>query len=399
MKEPTFSRDWHADFDLNDPSFGDQFNEICDDLVEHCPVARSQVGEGYWVVNGHEDVQQILRDWPIFSSADGIIGVNRPADQPLFKPNEIDPPEHDQLRKAMNPYFTAKITAQHEPAIREIVNGLIDKFIDDGEVELVAQFSDPIPALAFCQAVASMPLEDMPFLQKTFHDAITGPVEDRAPNWLKGQEYMEEFMRQRKLTARQNDIVDAIAYFEFPDGQAYTHTERAGTLTQLTAGGIETTGAVISGAIHHLAVNPLQRRNLRDEPSAIPRAVEEYLRYFVAAPCLGRRVMKDTELSGTMLSRGDYVVYNLGSANRDPKIFDDPQALDIERSPNKHLTFAAGVHTCIGMHLARLNIRIAIETFLQRVPDYTVKDGFEPHFQAGITRSMTALELSFKKRK
>jgi cytochrome P450 len=399
VKNPPTDRDWHSEFDLNDPAFGDHFNEVCDELVQHCPVARSQVGEGYWVVSGHEDVQQILRDWPVFSSADGIIGVNRPADQPLFKPNEIDPPEHDQLRKAMNPFFTAKIIAQHEPAIRKIVNNLIDQFIDDGEVELVAQFSDPTPALAFCQAVASMPHEDMPFLQKTFHEAITGPIEERGANWIKGQGYMEGFLRQRKLQARQNDIVDAIAYFEFPDGQPYTDTERAGTLTQLTAGGIETTGAVISGAIHHLAVNPTQREMLRNNPSAIPRAVEEYLRFFVAAPCLGRRVKEDTELSGTKLSRGDYVVYNLGGANRDPRIFDDPQSLDIDRSPNKHLTFAAGVHTCIGMHLARLNIRIAIETFLQRLPQYSVADGFEPHFQAGITRSMTALKLSFEKGK
>lgn len=391
-------RDWHTDFDLNDASFGNVFNEVCDDLVATCPVARSTVGDGYWVASRYDDVSRILREWRTFSSADGIIGVNRPSDQPLFKPNEIDPPAHDDLRKAMNPYFTVSMIARHEAQIRGIVHGLVDKFISDGEVEVVGQFADSIPSLAFCQAVASMPLDDMPFLQKTFHDAITGPIEQRGENWLKGQAYMEQFLELRRSQSRRDDIVDAILHFEFPDGQPYSLTERAGTLTQLTAGGIETTGAIISGALLHLATKPDDCARLRADPALLAPAVEEFLRFFAAAPCLGRRVKKDTEIAGTTLAAGDYLVYNLGGANRDPAQFERPHELDIERSPNRHLTFAAGVHHCIGLHLARLNIRVALQVFLERVPSFALRDGFEVRYQGGITRSITALEFTFQNR-
>ena len=119
------------------------------------------------------------------------------------------------------------------------------------------------------------------------------------------------------------------------------------------------------------------------------------MRIFVPAPCLGRRVTRDVQLSGVKIPAGDYLIYNLGGANRDPSVFERPSAIDLAREPNRHLTFAAGVHHCVGLHLARLNIRIAIEIFLERIPDFRVPDGFEPHFQGGITRSMTSLELVF----
>lgn len=395
MNSEPFERDWHRDFDLNDATFGDDFEQVCDELVAQCPVARSDVGEGYWIVSRYADVSRILREWRSFSSADGIIGVNRPLDQPLFKPNETDPPEHDDLRRVMNPHFTAAAIEKHEPEIRHIVDGLIDRFIEDGEAEIVRQYSDSIPSLAFCQAVASMPTEDMPYLQETFHEAITGPAEQRGAEWLKGQQYMEQFLERRKNESRIDDIVDAILYFDFPDGREYSRQERAGTLAQLTAGGIETTGAVISGALHYFATHPEERARLAADSNLIKIAVEEFLRIFVPAPCLGRRVTRDVQLSGVKIPAGDYLIYNLGGANRDPSVFERPSAIDLAREPNRHLTFAAGVHHCVGLHLARLNIRIAIEIFLERIPDFRVPDGFEPHFQGGITRSMTSLELVF----
>lgn len=394
-------RDWRTDFDMDDPEFGEVFDDVCDDLVAHCPVAHSTVGQGYWVVNRYEDVHELLQDWETFSSADGIIGANRPPDQPLFKPNEADPPEHDQLRDAVSKYFTPRSVAKHEPEIRRIVEGLVDEFIEDGEVELVRQYAEPFPPVAFCQAIAHMPKEDMPFLQRVFNDAITGPHDDRGVNWLKGQDYMAEFLESRRKQPRQDDIVDAILHFEFPDGQPYTHTDRAGSLAQIVAAGATTTGAVISGGLYHLAGNPDDRKRLQADPSQIPRAVEEFLRVFVSAPCDGRRVMKDVEVAGTMIQgpredrKGDYVIYNLGGANRDPAVFDRPGELLIDRWPNRHLSFAVGIHRCIGLHLARLNVRVAIETFLRRIPEFAVRPGFEPHFQGGITRSLTRLDLIF----
>jgi cytochrome P450 len=401
--EKIAGRDWRNDFDMDDPQFGDAYNEVCDDLVAHCPVARSKVGEGYVVISRHNDILEELKDWETFSSADGIIGANRPPDQPFFKPNETDPPEHEQLRGALSKFFTPKAVAAHEPEIRKIADGLIDRMLESssGRVEVVSEYADPLPPIAFCQVVANMPPEDMDFLQQVFTDAITGPHDDRGVNWLKGQNYLAEYLEKRSEMPRQDDIVDTVLHYEFPDGRPYTAADRAGTLAQVVAAGATTTGAVISGALYHLATHPDDCELLRNDRARLPRAVEEFLRFYVSAPCNGRRVMQDVEIGGTTLrgpqgdKKGEYVIYNLGGANRDPSVFENPGEVDVQRSPNQHLSFASGVHRCIGLHLARLNIRVAVDTFLTRFPDFSIADDFEPHFQGGITRSLISVPLDY----
>ena len=392
-------RNWHIDFDLDDPTYGDAFDQIADELVAHCPVAHSK--DGYYVVSRHADILRVLQDWQTFSSADGIIGAVRAPDQPYFKPNETDPPEHTQLRGALAKFFTAAAIAKHEAEIRLIADRLIDAFIGDGQVEIVSQYADPLPPIAFCQVVAHMPPEDMDFLQKVFTAAITGPLEFRGVNWVKGQTYLAELLAARKHEPRQDDIVDAVLHFEFPDGKVYTDDERAGTLAQIVAAGATTTGAVIAGAIYHLATRVDDRRKLQTNAALIPRAIEEFLRVYVSAPNNGRRVMRDVDIAGTALqgprgeTKGEYLIYNLGGANRDPTVFSCPEKLDITRWPNRHLSFAAGTHRCLGLHLARLNLRVAVEIFVTRIPNFTLRDDFTPRFLGGITRSLIEVPVRF----
>ena len=400
MDDEIAGRRWSDDFDLDDPAYGDVFNEVADQLVAQCPVAHSRAG--YYVVNRHDDILRVLQDWQTFSSADGIIGAVRAPEQPLFKPNETDPPEHTQLRGALTRFFTAAAVLQHEAGIRAIAQRLMDAFAHLGQVDVVKHYADPLPPIAFCQVVAHMPAEDMDFLQRVFTDAITGPLEMRGVNWVKGQDYLAALLEQRKREPRQDDIVDAILHFEFPDGQPYSDSDRAGSLAQIVAAGATTTGAVIAGALYHLASNVDDRRRLQTNPSLIPRAVEEFLRVYVSAPNNGRRVMRDVEIAGTALrgphdgKKGDYIIYNLGGANRDPSLFKDPGKTDITRSPNRHLSFAAGTHRCLGLHLARLNLRIAIEAFITRFADFALAPGFEPRYLGGITRSLRELPLLFE---
>jgi cytochrome P450 len=165
----------------------------------------------------------------------------------------------------------------------------------------------------------------------------------------------------------------------------------------VTAAGLVTTGAIVSGAIWHLAQHPKDRERLRSDPALYETAIEEFLRCFAAAPFLGRRITQETEIAGVALKPGDYLWYNVGGANHDPEVFDDPDVLRIDRTPNKHMSFAAGRHRCVGVNFARLNIRTALEVFLERVADFRLRPGFEPHFQGGMTRRMTALELEFEK--
>lgn len=391
----TPGRDWRSAFDLSDPSFGDQFDAIADDLVAHCPMARTVDDE--WVASRHADVSRVLLESDLFSSGSGIRGAKfHPAPDELLKPNEMDPPEHGWLRHSWDRHFTRAAIIQHEPAIRDIVNGLIDGFIDQGQVDLVARFGDPLACRAFCQAVANMPVEDMPFLQKHFQAALTAPsLEARGASWMATHEYVGRFLEKRRLEPRRDDIVDTILHFEYPDGRPYTLGERASSLMQVTAAGLVTTGAIVAGAIYHLAGHPEDRRRLAADRSLLPRAIEEFLRVYVAAPLVGRRVTADTELGGERLSKGDFVWYNLGGANRDPSVIENPTVVDISRETNRHLTFATGRHRCLGPEFARMNIRVALEVFLDRVPDFSLAPGFVPRFEAGMTRRLTSLELTF----
>jgi cytochrome P450 len=219
-----------------------------------------------------------------------------------------------------------------------------------------------------------------------------------------GQSYLSDFLKKRMQDPRQDDIVDAILHFEFADGTPYTDADRTGSLAQIVAAGSTTTGAVISGAIYHLATHPEDRRLLRADSSLIPRAVEEFLRVYVSAPNNGRRVTKDIEIAGTQLrgprtdSKGDYIIYNLGGANRDPAVFECPEKVNIGRHPNPHLSFAKGPHRCIGMQLARLNLKIVIETFLTRIRDFSIRSDYQLHFMGGITRSLIELPVTFDTR-
>lgn len=386
---------WHEQFDMADPAFGDGFDEIAVDLVEHCPVARTVDGE--YVVSRYADVKRVLLESDLFSSGTGIRGKNYfPKSEEMLRPNEMDQPEHAWLRHSWDRFFTKEAIARHEPAIRDIIDGLIDGFIADGEVDLVSQFADPLSCRSFCQAVANMPVEDMPFLQKAFQAALTaGSMQVRTENWIATHAYVSRFLEQRRNEPRRDDIVDTILYFEYPDGRPFSMGERASALMQVTAAGLVTTGAVVSGAVYHLASHPEDRDRLAADRSLLPNAIEEFLRIFVPAPMVGRRLTGDTEIAGVHLTKGDFVWYNLAGANHDPSVIDRPEEVDLYRTSHKHLTFATGRHRCLGPDFARMNIRVALEQFLDRVPGFALRPGFEPHFEAGMTRRMSSLPLVF----
>jgi cytochrome P450 len=320
---------------------------------------------------------------------------NRPADMPLWYPVESDPPLHDILRKVLDPFLSPKAVRAHEPAIRAIVNDLIDSFIDAGEVEIVSQFANLVPGRVFCSVVAGMPEEDMPYLQERFQAGIIGPLELRGVAMTDALNYMTKYLESRTKEPPRGDVVDAILAFEWDGEPGYEFVDRAGSLAALTQGGIGTTGMIFAGALYHLARNPDDRRRLIEDPSLIPTAIEEFLRYYASAPQLARRTMKPSEVEGTKIGTNEVVVLSFGAASRDPAVCPNPKHLDIERTPNRHLAFGAGKHRCAGSHLARINLRVGLEVFLERIPDFTVPEDFVPEYQVGVTRDMHRLPLEF----
>lgn len=382
-------RDYRADYDLDDPELSARWDDVLSDLHANCPIARSDVGEGYWIVNGHADVSRCAKDWQTFSSADGFM-VNRPDGMPLFAPAEVDPPLHRALRSAIEPFLRPKAVADLDATVRIEANRLINTFIDKGEVEVVNAFANPLPQTIFSTCVAGMDSEVMPELLETF--SFVAPAEERAENFQRGMSTIERYLRARAETPRRGDIVDALLAFEHPD---FTWMDKVGTLCQLTIGGIGTTGFVFSGGLHHLASHAEDRQRLVGDPALIPNAIEEFLRLFPGVANMARRVTADCEVGGVQMEAGDRVLLSFSAACRDPSVSEDPNSVQIDRGKIRHLAFGTGVHRCIGEALARVVLRAGYEEFLSRIPNFHVSDGFVPTYETGSTRHMNELPLQF----
>lgn len=381
-----------TDFQLDVPELSENWDEVIADLHRSkCAVARSNVGEGYFVLLRDADVRQAGRDWETFSSKDGFM-PNRPADMPFWYPVECDPPFHDQLRSHLNPFLSPQAIGSREEEIRAHANALIDEFVSGGSADVVESFSTPLPGRVFCDLIANIPLSDLPGLTRQLHLGLLGPLEGRGAAMQSVQNYMDEYLSRRKAEPPKGDIVDAILAVEL-DG--YGWNDRTGTLSQLTLGGVGTTGHVIASIIHWLADKPEMRKRLAAPGGIGPRAIEEFVRIFASSPHDGRRVTRDVQLDEVSFKKGDYVILGYGEACRDPEVFEKPEDIDLDRFPNPHIGFGTGVHRCIGSHLARSQVRIAVETFLTRIPDYSLADGFVPSFETGITRSMVSLPIEF----
>jgi cytochrome P450 len=385
-----FNRDFITDYDMNDPELSERWDEVVSHMHRsQCPVARSNVGEGYYILNRYEDVKRAASDWETFSASDGFM-VNRPAGMPFMKPGESDPPIHTELRALLHPFLRPVEVAKLESIARAQADALIDTFIEKGAVDVVESYANPLPQSVFSVNVAGMDPTDMPFLMKVFN--LAGPPEERGDNFALGIAKVAEYLKRRSEEAPRSDIASALLGFQHP---GYEFEDKVLTLVQLIIGGIGTTGYAISGGLHHLATHPDDRRLLLDEPKALPRAIDEFLRMFGGAPNMGRRTKKEVEIDGNIIPANSRVVLSFGAAGRDPSVCERPDVLDITRKSNRHLAFGAGNHACIGAPLARVELKVAYEQFLARIPEFELEPGFQPLYETANTRHMVALRLRF----
>ncbi len=393
-----FGRDIFRDFDFEDPNFNEHFFDILDAQLAHCPVARSNVGHGYWWVSRNDDVRRIAQDWKTFSNALGY-HPNRPEGVPYLYPEECDPPIHTAWRDMLSPFLSPKACAALDAMVREDVNTLIDRFIGRGECELISEFAGLVPGWAFFKNVCGVPIEDMQWLIEDLEFANFGPVsesEKKAKCYAKVFNYLGNFLKLRSQQPPKGDMVDGIAKgVVYKDGSASTWDENLSVLVDLVQGAIATTTYVMGSSIHHLATHPEDAKLLRQNPELIPQAVEEFIRVFPPIVGLGRTCMKDTEISGTKIKQGDFVMVVYSAASRDPRVVENPAKVDITRKNIVHSTFGVGPHRCVGSNLARMQLKATLEEWLKRIPEFSVKPGTRPVYSTAFMRSMHKLELVF----
>lgn len=391
-----FGRDFFNDFDFDDPGFNTHLDDILDNMIDHCPVARSNVGNGYWLVSRNSDVRRVGQDWKSFSSAKGYM-PNRPDGLPYLMPEESDPPIHSAWRQVLNPHMSPKKVANYDTIIRQDANVLIDHFIERGECEFISEFGAILPGWAFFKNVLGVPVDDLDILVESVERGTFAPVDERPGHMQVIFDYLDNYLKIRSEEPPRDDIVSTILEnVRYPDGSYAPWDHQVSILVDITFGGIATTTYVMGSTVHYLATHPQDRQAIIDDPSLLDSAVEEFIRVFPPVVALGRTCTRDVEVSGTQMKEGDFVMLVYGAASRDPRVVEDPQKIDIFRESVIHSTFGVGPHRCIGSHLARIELKVFIEEWLRRIPSFSVKDSTSPTYETGFLRSMRNLHLTFQ---
>jgi cytochrome P450 len=388
-----YGRDIYNDFDMLDPTFNENFHGILDDLLAKCPVAKSNVGSGYYLVARQQLVREIAQNWRTFSNAQGY-QPDRPEGLPFLYPEECDPPIHTAWRQALNPFMGPAKIAPYEAVIRQDANTLIDRFIDRGECDFVNEFGAVLPGWAFFKNVMGVPVDDLDVLVASVERGTFEPPPERPKHFAVIFEYLGEYLKDRAKQESKGEMVDTIAAgVMYDDGTMASWEDRLSVLVDMVFGGIATTTYVMADGMRWLAENPNQRKLLVDDPSLIPQAVEEFARVFPPVVQLGRCLTRDVELGGRQMKQGDFVMMCYAGSSRDPRVIDEPTTVDITRKVALHSAFGMGPHRCIGANLARLELVATYDEWLKRIPDFQVKSGTEPIYETGILRTMHNLHL------
>ncbi|XVQ14760.1 cytochrome P450 [Spirillospora sp. CA-255316] len=362
-------------------------------MRELCPVARSEEHGGFWIVTRYEDVLSVAQNWEVFSSAHGL-GVSNAPTVVRNLPVQADPPEQRIYKRLINPFFTPAAVAPWERPTRDLVTRLIDDFIEDGACEFMDAFARPLPSLAFFTLALNAPPED---LEKVAYLASKSSVPDdpkAGECWRGLYDWIKEFVARRRAQPARGDVVDAVLNAEI-EGRPITEDEIIGTVQLLILGGLETTAGALGLMLARFCAEPEIPALLRERPELIPDAVQELLRLEPSFVSVGRTAVRDAELGGHRIRKGDKVLIHWASANRDGEEFTDPDRFDLDRARNRHLSFGVGPHRCAGSNLARLNLRIALEELLRRLDDIRLQDGAEIGYHRGLTRSPLSLPIAF----
>ncbi|MBH0776684.1 cytochrome P450 [Nocardia bovistercoris] len=397
-----------VDFDVYDSSMAfpiDNVQQHAAELAAKGPVVYSTAHGGHWIVTGYQEVHEVLRDHETFSSYPNNL-VTTTAGFGKFIPIELDPPEHTGYRLALQPLFNPTRMKALEDDIRKVVDELIDGFAEKGEAEFIAEFAHELPTRVFL-ALMDWPIEDAPLFTDATDIVLTGipgasaEESDRARGEaaVKMLGYFQNMINAR----RQNpgtDITSQLIHAEYQlDGGARTLSddELNRMFFLLLIAGLHTVQGSLAWSVVHLANNPDRRQEIIADDSVIPTAVEEILR-IEAAVVPGRRATRATELGGVRIAEGDQLILLLCAANRDPAEFENPSELDLYRLPNRHLSFGAGAHRCIGSHLARIELKIALEELHRRIPDYSLVEADPPVMHFSQVRGCTRLPITFTPR-
>ncbi len=416
--------------DLSDPEFLEHAHEQYEDMRAKCPVSRAIItgaegadDQGFfnrplWMVTDYEEGSRALLDRAFTVDVSTVMTPEQVEQMELipeeFKPLQrnilsVDPPKHTRLRKLVQPSFTAGAIEKLRPRIQQIADELLDaaeatatqrgENAPDRKIELISQFSYPLPITVICEMLG-IPPEDREQTRVWSEDLLSTQTPERQEETRRniGEfiAYLRNLFAQKRETP-DDDLTSQLLRVEV-EGDRLTEDEILAMVFILFVAGHITTVNLIANGVFALLSNPEQANKLRNDSGLVPNAVEEILRYYgPAETTTARYAREDVVVGGQEIAKGEPLLVVLAAADRDPTRFADPQAFDITREDaNRHIAFGKGVHACLGAPLARLEGQIALETLFRRYPDLRLAvPESEITWAPSFLRSLTSLPLNF----
>jgi cytochrome P450 len=383
--------DWATDFSHLEPEWAADPYPIQDDLRQRCPIARTERFGGGWLPTRYEDVAAIAYDTDRFSSRAIIMSNFRP-------PREIapsgggDPPFHHDARKLLLPAFTKTAVGKQEAATRAFCHSLIDAFGDQDVVDAARDYAQHIPMRVIADMLG-FPPEDGPQFRQFVENTLEGinlPPEERMARMSALIDYLLAQVHDHLDNPREDlttYLINAELY-----GRKLEPSHVVGTMTLLLIAGIDTTWSAIGASLWHLAKTPEDLARLVADRALLPTALEEFLRAY-APVTMARLVRDDMQWRGADMKAEDWILLSFPAANRDAAQFDRADEVLIDREVNRHAAFGLGIHRCVGSHLARMELRVALEVWLERIPKFSLADPAGVEWSTGQIRGPRALPL------
>jgi cytochrome P450 len=369
MSERPPVTDWATDFDHLDTRWVNDPFPIWDELRTSCPIAHTKRFMGVYFPSRYADVRAVAYDPEHFSSRRVVVRETPPPRIPS-PPITSDPPEHRPARMLLLPAFTPDAIGKLEPRARALANELIDKFEKRGFADAAVEYAQEIPVRLIAHMLG-LPESDGDLYRKWIKMVLEDGITDVKVALAASEEMQTYFMKYVRQRAAEpgNDLISFL--IKVRSNQPLTQENLIGTLRLLLIAGIDTTWSGIGSCIWHLAKHPEDRRRLVNEPSLMPTAIEEFLRAY-APVTMAREVVKEKEINGCTFKPGEMVLLSFPAANRDPQMFPEAERVIIDRKENRHAAFGLGIHRCIGSNLARLEMQVAAEELLKRIPEFSL---------------------------
>ncbi|HEX6167816.1 MAG TPA: cytochrome P450 [Acidimicrobiales bacterium] len=389
--------DWATDFDHTADEWAKNPYPIIEDLRQRCPIAHTDRYGGAWLPTRHDDVAAVAYDTERFTSRSIVMGNFRPPREiaPIggAPPISSDPPFHHGARRLLLPAFAPQVIARLEPGARAYCDELLEALEGRDVVDAAAEYAQHIPVRVIADMLG-FPQEDADLFRGFVHDVLEGvnePIESRFANMQGLFGYLMDQINDHVANPR-DDLTSFLIEAEM-DGRKLDASHVVGTLVLLLLAGIDTTWSAIGASLWHLAKTPADRERLVAEPELLPTAMEELLRAY-APVTMARLVKEDMDWNGCPMQADDWILLSFPAANRDPEVFDDADRVVIDREVNRHAAFGLGIHRCLGSHLARMELRVALEAWLARFPRFSLADPAAVTWSPGQVRGPRRLPIA-----